>query len=808
MKLYGKKVMALVLALAMMLSCGINVFAAADRTRHNFEIEIEYTGDTGDDRVDLEDAIYDELYDLDFVMEYYEIGTDNDEYDLDNELLYYGRVNSSDVYIADPDDDALDDLDEDGELHEEYIYYVAEDDYGDEYYGRITVVIVNEASGADLDEDLVYELDYEDTLYLGERMILDLEYLMDDDVDCIEFDIPSDAGDCGELYYYDGSDWEYLDESEVYYATATGTELDLKEVYFESNDEGGEYFLYYKAYFDYEDPIEGTVTINCGEALVVEVDIDSDDVYEFDPEDFLEAVEEWDDDYSLNYIKKLKLSNSRDGELTDGADKAISSTSKTEYYVSSKTEELIEEITFTPAKRANGIVTISFTANVQRGNRKAEEVAGALKINVGKAADIVVKAGVGDVVDIDWELFQEYLEDTLNSTKYDVSHVVIKDAPKSEENGYLVTDGDELKTRGDKTFYMDPARTQYDLEDLQYQAGSKKGTHKATFKVYYDKSTTSTPNYASVADGVIKFEVSATTSISTQTPLKASQVMSFAYELAAIQNMGGNDNVSIEFTSLPLNGKLYYDFGTSAQQDVSVGKDYYLAAQSGQLQLSRVTYVPSYSSSKVIKYDTISVKCFDKKGNSVKGSINIAIQHAQYSAQFTDVKDAKYADSVDYLFNQKITTGMTANTFGLTEKVTRGQFVTFLYRAAGSPAVTGVTNKFTDVKAADYYYNAVLWAVKNGITSGRSATTFDPTAPVTHQELLTFLYRYDVNYLGHYASLGSASYVYDYASVDSWAQNAVKWAVGKNVVDYGNLLPKDAGTRATVALWLHRMLTL
>ena len=144
MKLYGKKVMALVLALAMMLSCGINVFAAADRTRHNFEIEIEYTGDTGDDRVDLEDAIYDELYDLDFVMEYYEIGTDNDEYDLDNELLYYGRVNSSDVYIADPDDDALDALDEDGELHEEYIYYVAEDDYGDEYYGRITVVLLED----------------------------------------------------------------------------------------------------------------------------------------------------------------------------------------------------------------------------------------------------------------------------------------------------------------------------------------------------------------------------------------------------------------------------------------------------------------------------------------------------------------------------------------------------------------------------------------------------------------------------------------------------------------------------------------
>jgi len=357
---------------------------------------------------------------------------------------------------------------------------------------------------------------------------------------------------------------------------------------------------------------------------------------------------------------------------------------------------------------------------------------------------------------------------------------------------------------------MDPGKKEYDLEDLQYQAGSKKGTHKATFKVYYYKTASSNTATAST-EGTIKFDVNAITTIQTQTPLKASQVMSFAYELAAIKNMGGNDNVYIQFTSLPINGKLYYDFGTANQQDVSSGKDYYLTAESGKLQLSRVTYVPSYSSSKVIKYDTIAVQCFDKKDNGVKGSINIAIQHAQYSAQFTDVKDAKYADSVDYLYNQKITTGMTANTFGLTEKVTRGQFVTFLYRAAGSPAVDATmkaNNKFTDVKAADYYYNAVLWAVKNGITSGRSATTFDPTAPVTHQELLTFLYRYDVNYLGHYASLGSASYVYDYASVDSWAQNAVKWAVGKNVVDYGNLLPKDAGTRATVALWLHRMLTL
>ena len=803
MKMYGKKAMALILAMAMVLSCGINVFAWGDYEAD----DIVYTMDLDEGSVNLEELVEEELADQfdwdddDLYLEKVYFYTDYDEEELDNDDLDYGKIKSKKYTIL-IDEDDFDD--EDDEFEEETIYYDAQDSDGDWYYGEIEITIVYDYDyDYDLDKDLVYELDYKEEMPLGYRVMLDVEELVDDDLDYIEFTIPSDAGDCGELYYYDGSSWETLDDDEKYYAVPTSSQYDVEEVYFESNDEGGEFFLYYDAYFENEDPLKGTITISCGEALVVEVDIDSDDTYTFDPEDFLDAVEEWDDRYTLNFIEKVKLENSRDGELYDAAGKAVST--KTEYYVANKTE-LIEEITFEPAKRASS-VSVSFTANVQRGNRKAEEVPGVLKINVGKAADIVIKAGVGDTVEIDWELFQDYLEDTLDSTKYEVAYVTITNAPKSAENGYLVTDGDELKTRS-VTFYKDPSRTQNDLEDLQYLAGNKKGTHKATFKVYYDKSSTSTPNYVAAAEGTIKFEVSANTVITTSEPLKAAQVLNFMYELAHIQKLGGNNNEYIQFVSLPINGKLVYNFGTADQQDVTAGKDYYLTAASGKLQLSRVTYVPKYSSAKVLKGDTIEVKCFDAKGNTVKGTINIGVQYAQYSAQFTDVKDNKYADSVDYLYNQKITTGMTATTFGLTENVTRGQFVTFLYRAAGSPAVTGVTNKFTDVKPADYYYNAVLWAVKNGITSGRSDTIFDPSANVTHQEMVTFLYRYDVTYLGHYGALGSASYVTDYASVDSWAQNPVKWAVNKGVIDYGAMQPKNAGTRGTVALWLHRMLTL
>ena len=154
---------------------------------------------------------------------------------------------------------------------------------------------------------------------------------------------------------------------------------------------------------------------------------------------------------------------------------------------------------------------------------------------------------------------------------------------------------------------------------------------------------------------------------------------------------------------------------------------------------------------------------------------------------------------------------MTATTFGPNSNVTRAQFVTFLYRAAGQPAVTGVTNKFTDVKSTGTYayaYNAILWAVQNNITTGRSATKFDPAANVTHQELLTFLYRYDVNYLGHPGTQGSLSGFSDASSLQSYAVAPAKWAAYKGIIDGYTLQPAVAGTRATVALWLHRMLTL
>ena len=108
---------------------------------------------------------------------------------------------------------------------------------------------------------------------------------------------------------------------------------------------------------------------------------------------------------------------------------------------------------------------------------------------------------------------------------------------------------------------------------------------------------------------------------------------------------------------------------------------------------------------------------------------------------FTDlVKDAYYYDAVLWAVEQGITKGATATTFAPDATVNRSQTVTFLHRFAGSPAAETST-AFSDVVAGSYYENAVQWAVENGITLGKTDTSFAPTAPCSRAQIVTFLYR-------------------------------------------------------------------
>ena len=109
---------------------------------------------------------------------------------------------------------------------------------------------------------------------------------------------------------------------------------------------------------------------------------------------------------------------------------------------------------------------------------------------------------------------------------------------------------------------------------------------------------------------------------------------------------------------------------------------------------------------------------------------------------FTDIPSGDfYYDAVKWAYENKVASGMTTTTFGPNSTTTRGQVVTFLWRAMGSPEPETKSNPFKDVKSSNYYYKAVLWAVENGITSGTTPNKFSPDSNCTNAHILAFIYR-------------------------------------------------------------------
>ena len=168
---------------------------------------------------------------------------------------------------------------------------------------------------------------------------------------------------------------------------------------------------------------------------------------------------------------------------------------------------------------------------------------------------------------------------------------------------------------------------------------------------------------------------------------------------------------------------------------------------------------------------------------------------------FTDVSFRNYYyNAVKWAVDKGITSGTSRYTFSPDVACTRAQVVTFLWRAAGSPAPMLNKNPFTDVHTSDYYYDAVLWAVQNGITNGTSAKTYSPDATVTRAQVVTFLWRAN----GQPAA-GNSGFV-DVSS-NAYYAKAVDWAFANGIttgMDYGAFDPDTACTRAQIVTFLYR----
>lgn len=704
----------------------------------------------------------------------------------------YGEISGSSYYIKSSKES---DLHEAGRLNDS-ITYVAQYD-GVSYSGSIKLTLYSPNVSKDFKKasgtlsDVATEISDRLKAYYGSSYGLD--DIIFDNLDLEGGDLFTDS-DCTEEVY----------EDESYTASQ------LAKMYYVPNGSGEVSEIEYTAYASSSRYISGTIYLSSDEFLVIQVEMNTGDTLQFSAEEFEEAFLNLKKSYeslkSVTFNSGVPNSKSAGYVYYDGETKIKSGT----FFVepSKTSEKAIDNLTY-EAGTEGGVYSIDFTAKGTDERNKSVTVTGIYQITVRKAADLTIEAGVKESVSFDLDMFEEFYQENISKTykNYDIVAISFSGVPNSKEKGYLRNDGKSIKSPNDKKFYIDDDdEGDYAFEDLTFEGGSKASTTRAEFTVYAKKDGKGT---AKTVTGTIDFIVGSTHSLSGS--IKASETMKFAASLSAFEDLGGNDNVYVTFTGLPTGGKLVYNWGTGSQEDVKVGTEYYLSYKAGKKLLSSVTFVPSYSSSKQARTISIPVKAYNSKEKAVTGTINITVNYAAYSSKFTDITTSTYADSVDFLYNQGITTGMTTTTFGPNSNVTRAQFVTFLYRAAGQPAVTGVTNKFTDVKSTGTYayaYNAILWAVQNNITTGRSATKFDPAANVTHQELLTFLYRYDVNYLGHPGTQGSLSGFSDASSLQSYAVAPAKWAAYKGIIDGYTLQPAVAGSRATVALWLHRMLTL
>ena len=190
---------------------------------------------------------------------------------------------------------------------------------------------------------------------------------------------------------------------------------------------------------------------------------------------------------------------------------------------------------------------------------------------------------------------------------------------------------------------------------------------------------------------------------------------------------------------------------------------------------------------------------FTMPGSKVEVKATFMEDNSVFNFFYDVPNDAFFYEAVKWAVKSGVTNGLSDTMFGPYESCTRAQIVTFLWRAAGSPEPK-TASSFTDVSASAYYAKAVAWAIENGITNGMTETTFAPNATCTRGQSVTFLHR---------ALKGTASGSTNFTDVksDAFYADAINWAVANNVTNGTSnttFSPNADCTRAEIVTFLYR----
>lgn len=637
-----------------------------------------------------------------------------------------------------------------------------------------------------------------------------------------------DIGSDGGTLYLTSSKNDVAETDEVY------SRSDLRDMYYESNYDGEKFELNYSVYNDkdagrYNRIFSGSIVIRNPQILNLKVSITKDDVYNFSSQELQDALSVLDSDWTLTRIYLNNISTNGGKLCYDYDDsKALSknaSASRGEYYVepSKSSQKSIDLITYVPKEKSSSrSYTAEFgfeahyTYTTKQGKERTGTVDGMLVITVQEPADITISAPANGYATLDASLFTDYCADHVRSThkNYELCYVEFTGAPNSTAYGYLyenyksgIYNGAKIKSPNGKKFALTDIsakdKNAYDLESVSYVPGTRNCTG-GTFAIYGVKPGTtikSSTSFTKLCEGTIDFVIDGG-SVSGNTKkvdLLASQTYSnFYYDLI-------NSNVaSVRFVSVT-GGKLIYR-DVSSQTPITPGTDVYYLSSTGYLagrrMLSNVVFLPGYNQTSA----TITLKAFDAKDKSANAQYIFTIKPVT-SSSFSDMNGySSYAGSVGLMTNLGIINGVGNNKFNPSGSVTRGEWITMLYRAAGSPAVYSSAN-FTDVPI--WCKDAVQWAVQNGITDGIGNNKFGPDMTLDRMQIVTFMYRFaKLQGMDVSSTLYLSAYT-DGNTVDAWAQPAMKWALQKGYLDPvgGKIQPKGTMTRVLVADCLARLLT-
>ena len=256
-------------------------------------------------------------------------------------------------------------------------------------------------------------------------------------------------------------------------------------------------------------------------------------------------------------------------------------------------------------------------------------------------------------------------------------------------------------------------------------------------------------------------------------------------------------------------GYTYYTIKATAGVNGSISPTGNVSVREGRDQTFTITPDKGYAVAKVLidSKNVGAVKSYTFENVKKNHTIEVVFMKASGNPQtgvFVDVPEGSYyEEAVNWAVEKGITTGTDATHFSPDGICTRAQAVTFLWRAAGSPAAKSAVMPFADVKAGSYYYDAVLWAVENGITKGTSDTMFSPDATCSRAQIVTFLWRSQKS-----PAAGTANPFTD-VKASAYYADAVLWAVKEDVTKgtTNTTFSPDANcTRAQIVTFIWRAL--